>query len=417
MTLTTKGKLMAKDRNSGEPARFRRAGRIADIEISLIVRISESASALRAAGRDVVSLGTGEPDFPTPEHVVSAAHAAAQAGETRYPPTRGTDRLRQAIAGLEGVAPEEVIVSTGAKQALSNLMLASLNPGDEVICPAPFWTSYRDIVHLAGGELVEVICPAGQGFKIRPEQLARAITPATRWLLLNSPANPSGAVYSKDELAALGEVLRDNPHVWIASDEIYRHIAYTDCPSLRAALPDLADRMVTINGVSKAYAMTGWRIGWAVGPAAAIDAMAAVQGQTTSGASSVSQAAALAALTGPQDLLAVRRDAFRARRDLVVEALSADPLLECTRPEGAFYVFASCKGALGLRRPSGGTIRDDADFCRHVLEAEGLALVPGRAFAMPGYFRLSYAYSQAELIDGLARLSRATAALGRQAES
>ncbi len=406
-----KGSQMAEDQHPEAQARFRRAGRIADIEISEIVRISEAASALRAAGRDVLSLGTGEPDFPTPDHVIAAAHAAALAGETRYPPTKGTAGLRRAIAGLAGVTPDEVIVSTGAKQVLSNLMLASLNAGDEVICPTPCWTSYRDIIRFAGGRVVEVACPAAQGFKITPAQLADAITPATRWLLLNSPSNPSGAVYSAAELGALGDVLRDHRHVWIASDEIYQHVAYTDCSSLRAVLPDLADRTIVINGVSKAYAMTGWRIGWAIGPAAAIDAMGAVQGQSTSGASSISQAAALAALTGPQELLAVRRDAFRARRDLVVAAIRADPLLDCTAPEGAFYVFASCKGALGLRSPSGELIGDDADFCRHVLETQGLALVPGRAFSMPGYFRLSYAYSETELRDGLARLSRATSAL------
>ncbi len=411
-----KGELqMTAAHHPGTPKRdhavFRRASRISQIEISEIVQISEAAGALRAAGHDVLSLGTGEPDFPTPDHVIAAAHDAALAGETKYTPTKGTVKVRKAIAELAGIGVDEVIVSTGAKQVLSNLMLASLNPGDEVICPAPYWTSYRDIVAFAGGCVVEVPCPATQGFKITPEQLDKAITPSTRWLLINSPSNPSGAVYSAEELQALGDVLNAHPHVWIASDEIYQHIAYVACPSVRDVLPDLADRTVIINGVSKAFAMTGWRIGWAVGPAAVVNAMTAVQGQSTSGASSISQAAALAALTGTQDLLATRRDAFQKRRDLVVSAIADNPLLGCASPDGAFYAFASCEAALGLETPSGTVIDDDAVFCRYVLETQGLALVPGRAFSMPGYFRLSYAYSEAELNDGLARLGRATANL------
>ncbi|WP_340148729.1 pyridoxal phosphate-dependent aminotransferase [uncultured Sneathiella sp.] len=390
---------------------FRRADRIANIEVSEIVQISESAAAMAAAGQDIISLGTGEPDFPTPDHVCAAATAAMKAGQTRYTPTVGTADLRLAIAAKAGVKPQNVIVSTGAKQVLSNLFLASLNPGDEVISPAPFWTSYRDIVKFSGGRLVEVPCPSEQGFKITPQQLEAAITPATRWLLLNTPSNPSGALYSHGELKALAEVLRAHPNVWIASDEIYEHISYAPFTSVRAVMPDLVDRIVIINGVSKAYSMTGWRIGWAIGPESVIKAMSAVQGQSTSGACSISQAAAVAALTGDQALITSRRAAFEARRDYVVQSINDNPLLDCILPEGAFYLFISCEKTLGKMTPDGTRITDDMAFCAYVLKSAGLALIPGRAFSMPDYFRLSYAYSDAELSNGLSRLRSATDAL------
>ena len=390
---------------------FARAKRIASISMSEIVQISEAAARMKAEGKDILSLATGEPDFPTPAHVCEAATAAMAAGQTRYPPTAGTAALRDAVARRAQAGRANVIISTGAKQVLANLFLASLDAGDEVICPTPYWTSYRDIVGLAGGKVVEIRCGGDQGFKLTPEQLEAAITPRTRWLLLNSPSNPSGAMYSRDQLEALGAVLRRHPQVWLASDEIYQHIAYAPFTSVLTALPDLRDRTVVINGVSKAYAMTGWRIGWAIGPEAAIEAMQDVQGQSTSGACSISQAAALAALTGDQQLLNDRAAIFRERRDLVVDAINDDPRLACARPDGAFYVFASCDGALGRAAPDGRTLTDDGEFCRHVLETEGLALVPGSAFSMPGHFRLSYAYSDAELADGLARLRRATGRL------
>ena len=383
---------------SGE---FRRADRISNIKMSEIVQISEAAAELRARGEDVLSLATGEPDFPTPDHVITAAHEAALAGETGYPPTRGTTKLRETVAKRANADPEEVIISTGAKQVLANLMLATLNPGDEVVCPTPYWTSYRDIIGMAGGQVVEVTCPATQGFKMTPQQFEAAITPATRWLLLNSPSNPSGAVYSASELKALGEVLERHPHVWLASDEIYRYISYSDCPSVRDVLPSLKERTIVIDGVSKAFSMTGWRIGWGIAPIALTRAMIAVQGQITSGACSISQAAAVAALTGDQEFLNVRRDAFKARRDFVIDKISAIPLLECAAPDGAFYAFVSCEAAIGCRTPDGDVISDDADFCRYVLSSQRLAIVPGRAFSVPGFFRLSYAYADAQLQDGL----------------
>lgn len=393
---------------------FRRAARIAGLGLSEIVQISEAARRLKADGRDVITLGTGEPDFPTPDHVIEAAHAAMRRGDTRYPPTAGTAALRRAIAERAAgpdCAPEQTVVSTGAKQVLSNAFMASLDDGDEVIVPTPYWTSYADMIAVSGGRMIEVPCGAGDGFKIAPDRLSAAITPKTRWLLLNTPSNPSGAMYSAAELHGLADVLRAHPHVWIASDEIYEHIAYRPFTSFRDAAPDLAGRMLIVNGVSKAYSMTGWRIGWGIGPADLIKAMIAVQGQSTSGACSISQAAALAALAGPQDLVAERAAAFRARRDLVVAKLNATPFLDCPTPDGAFYAFPSCAGVIGRQAPDGAVIDDDARFCRFVLETEGLAAVPGRAFGAPGHFRISYAYSDAELTDGCDRIARACAAL------
>lgn len=376
---------------------FRRAQRLTGLDLSEIVRISERAARLRAEGRDVVTLSTGEPDFPTPDFVIDAALAAARGGQTRYPPTAGNADLRAAIAEDHGRQMAEVIVSTGAKQVLANALLATLDPGDEVIMPTPFWTSYADMVRIAGGIDVQVACPMADGFKLSPAALEAAITPRTRWLMLNSPSNPSGAVYSASEIAALAEVLERHPQVWIISDEIYAHLSYVRFASFTAVAPQLAHRTLIVNGVSKAWAMTGWRIGWGVGPAPLIKAMTAVQGQSTSGACTVSQAAALAALTGDRALLDDRRAAFRDRRDRVVAALNAMPGLSCLEPDGAFYAFPSCSALLGDGR-------SDGDFCAALLEQAGVAVVPGRAFGLPGHFRLSFAYSDAELDDGLARI-------------
>ncbi|KUJ76264.1 aspartate aminotransferase [Ruegeria marisrubri] len=379
---------------------FRRAGRLDGIELSEIVQISERAAQLRAQGVDVIALSTGEPDFPTPPHVVEAAHKAALDGQTRYPATAGTPALRSAIAEQAGVESAQVIVSTGAKQVLVGAFLATLDPGDQVITTAPFWTSYADMVKLAGGVPIVLNCPRKQGFKLTPEQLEAAITPRTRWLLLNTPSNPTGAVYTEAELRALGAVLERHRQVWVISDEIYQHLAYAPFTPFTQAVPTLADRTLTVNGVSKAYSMTGWRIGWGIGPAPLIKAMAAVQGQITSGACSIAQAAALAALTGPQDLLAERRAAMRARRDLVVAGLNAAGLA-CPVPDGAFYVFPQTPQAM----PS------DPAFCRHLLDHAGVAVVPGRAFGMPGHFRLSFAYDTDSLTQGLRRIADATAKL------
>ncbi|SHM03181.1 aspartate aminotransferase [Paracoccus solventivorans] len=381
---------------------FIRAPRIANLEISEIVQLTEKAAVLKSQGHDIIALSTGEPDFPTPPHVIEAAHRAALAGKTRYPATLGTAELRAAIAAVNGVSPAEVIVSTGAKQVLANAMLASLADDDEVIIPAPYWTSYSDIVALAGGRPVVLPCPMTRGFKLTPEALEAAITPRTRWLMLNSPSNPSGAIYSAAEIRALAEVLARHEQVWVLSDEIYEHLSYVPFTRFRDAAPELADRTLVVNGVSKAYSMTGWRIGWGVGPAALIKAMGAVQGQITSGASSISQAAALAALTGDQSLLETRRAAMRARRDHVVAGLNAMPGVVCPEPKGAFYAFPDLSRAIAA-----GGFESDAAICAWLLDQAGVAIVPGRAFGLPGHARLSFAYAERDLEEGLSRIHAA----------
>ncbi len=383
---------------------FQRADRLNGIELSEIVQISEAAARLRTEGRDIVALSTGEPDLPTPPHVVEAAHAAAQEGRTKYPPTAGVPDLRTEIARQAGVEMAQVIVSTGAKQVIANAMLASLNPGDEVIMPAPYWTSYSDIVRMAGGMPVVLPCPMEQGFKLQPDQLEAAITPRTRWLMLNTPSNPSGAIYTQDEITALTAVLARHPHVWVLADEIYQHLSFVPFVSVADAAPGLAERMLIVNGVAKAWSMTGWRIGWGIGPAELIKAMVAVQGQVTSGACSISQWASLAAITCDPSLLAERCDLFALRRDLVAAGLNAVPGLRCDAPDGAFYAFPSCAELLA---DNGGPFKNDADFCAWVLEDAGVAVVPGRAFGLPGHFRLSFAYAQDTIAAGLERLKSA----------
>lgn len=396
---------------------FRRSARTASLQVSEIVRISEAANALKESGRDVLSFGTGEPDFPTPEHVVEAAHDAAKNGQTRYPPTQGVNVLREAIVedwkNTTGVVaePSQVIVSNGAKQVISNAFLASIDPGDEVLVPTPYWTSYSDIIATCQGVLKPLQTHAKDQFCLQPETLAQAITEKSRWLMLNSPGNPSGALYPRKSLRELADVLREHPQVMILADEIYQHISYDDFTSFRSIAPELADRTLIVNGVSKAYSMTGWRIGWGIGPSEMISAMTAVQGQATSGASSISQAAAVAALQGPQDLLASRLADFRERRDFVVDQLNATALLHCEPPGGAFYVLPTCSEVIGKRTAAGQDIGSDADFCKYLLNDYGVALVPGRAFGAPGHFRVSYAYSRAELTEGCARISKAVAAL------
>jgi len=391
---------------------LRRAARIASVELSEILQISEAAAAMKKAGHDVISLGTGEPDFPTPPAVIDAAYRAAKDGETTYTATVGTLALRQAIAAdcerANGYKPEvgEIIVCTGAKQVIFDALFATLEPGDEVILGAPYWTSYPDIVGVCGGKPVVVATTAESGFAITPDQLRAAITPKTRWLLLNSPGNPSGAVYSAAQLRALAEVLLDFPHVGVIADEIYQHICYVPFTSFRVVAPDLANRTLIVNGVSKSYAMTGWRIGWGIAPRRLIDAMVAVQGQITSGASSVSQAAALAALTGDQQMLAERNDDFRARRDMVRDALNQTGMIRSGSADGAFYLFPDCTATFGKTAPDGTRIEKDADFCQALLKSEGVALVPGRAFGVPGHFRLSYAYSRASLTEACKRIAR-----------
>jgi aspartate aminotransferase len=400
-------------------AGFRPASRIASIGVSKILQIGARAGALKKQGLPVIILGAGEPDFDTPDTIKAAAKAAIDRGETKYTALDGTPELKAAIAAKfareNGVdyALDEITVATGAKQILFNAFMASLNPGDEVIIPTPYWTSYSDIVELCGGVPVLIPCTAEAGFRLKGEQLQRAISPKTRWVLLNSPSNPSGAAYSEADYRPLLEVLLTQRHVWLMVDDMYEHIVYDGFRFVTPAAlePKLKPRTLTINGVSKAYAMTGWRIGYAGGPKALIKAMAVIQSQATSCPSSVSQAAAVEALNGPQDFLAPRQESFKRRRDLVVAALNAIDGLECRVPEGAFYTFASCAGLMGRISPKGKRIATDSDFTDYLLEEAHVAVVPGSAFGLSPYFRISYATSEAELQEALTRIAAACAAL------
>lgn len=379
---------------------------MAGIEISQIVQISERAGQMRAAGESVIALSTGEPDLPTPDPVIAAAHAAARNGQTRYTPTAGTAALRKAVGERAGVGPEQVVISTGAKQVLANAMLATLDAGDEVIIPTPYWTSYSDIVAMAGGVPITLPCSMADGFKLQPGRLAAAIKPRTRWLMLNSPCNPSAAIYAADEIAALARVLEAHPHVWVLSDEIYQHLSYRPFVSFADAAPQLTGRTLIVNGVSKAWSMTGWRIGWGIGPAPLIKAMTAVQGQVTSGTSSIGQAAALEAVTGNTAFLDDRRSIFAARRAMVVDVLNAIPGITCPEPEGTFYVFPNIEGLMAA-----GGFATCGEACAWLLETAKVALVPGAAFGLPGHARLSFAYSEGDLTEGLKRIAAAVARL------
>lgn len=391
------------------------AARLRDAAPSATVEMARIARELRAAGREVTDLAEGESDFDTPAHVVDAAHAAALRGETRYTDVAGIPPLREAAAaffrndhGLD-VAARQVIVATGAKQLVFNAMMATLDPGDEVVIPTPGWVSYAGIVRLCGGVPVALPCPAAAGFRPDPAALAAAIGPRTRWLILNSPGNPSGVVLSAAELAALAAVLRRHPQVAALCDDIYATIRYTGAPffTLAQVAPDLADRVLTVNGLSKSHAMTGWRIGYAAGPDGLIAAMVKLQGQQTTHAASVCQAAALAALTGPQAFLADRLAAYRRRRDLAAGLLAGVGGLRVGLPEGAFYLFADCTGCLGRRTPDGRMIATDADLCAWLLAASGVALVPGSAFGAPGHLRLCFARADATVQRGCTLLAEA----------
>ena len=395
------------------PIPFRPARRLDGIGVSEILKIGARAAQLRRGGRPVIVLGAGEPDFDTADHIKGAAERAIRAGETKYTALDGTRALKAAIirkfARENGLAyrAEEITVGAGAKQVIHNAFLATLDPGDEVVLAAPYWTSYADMVRIAGGRPVDAVCAEADGFRLRAEALERAITPRTRWLLLNSPSNPTGAAYSEADLRPILDVLLRHPQVWLLSDEIYEHLVYDGfhVVSAAAAEPRLKDRMLTVNGVSKAYAMTGWRLGYGGGPQPLIAAMAAVQSQSTTNPSSISQAAALEALDGPQDLLAERRDAFQRRRDLVVKALNKISGVQCRLPEGAFYTYANCGGLIGRRTPTGVAITDDAAFCRHLLETQDVAVVPGRCFGLSPYFRISYAASEEDLREACRRIA------------
>ncbi|MER8746057.1 pyridoxal phosphate-dependent aminotransferase [Mesorhizobium sp. M1004] len=407
-----------------DEAGFVPASRISSIGVSQILKIGARAQAMKRAGAPVIILGAGEPDFDTPDNVKQAACRAIERGDTKYTALDGTPELKQAIRqkfqrenGLD-YAADEITVATGAKQVLFNAMMATLDAGDEVIIPTPAWTSYLDIVAIAEGKSVCVPCSAQAGFKLNANQLEAAITPRTKWLILNSPSNPSGAAYSEADYRPLIEVLLRHPNVRLLVDDMYEHIVYDDFRFATpvALEPRLKARTLTVNGVSKAYAMTGWRIGYACGSRELIKAMAVVQSQSTSCPSSVSQAAAVEALSGPQDFLKARTESFRERRDLVVTGLNAIEGIDCRVPEGAFYTFAGCAGLIGKMTPAGKPIETDTDFCDHLLEDAHVAVVPGAAFGLSPFFRISYATSEAELREAIRRISAACACLGGRAD-
>ncbi len=389
------------------------------VKPSATMAITSKAREMKAAGFDVIGLGAGEPDFDTPDNIKEAAIAAIRRGETKYTAVDGTPELKAAISekfrrqnDLD-YKPGEITVGTGGKQVIYNALVATLDPGDEVIIPAPFWVSYPDMVLLAGGQPVAVPCPHNNRFKLNPEDLEAAITPKTKWIILNSPSNPTGSAYGHDEMKALTDVLLRHEQVHVLSDDIYEHLVYDGFRFVTPAEvePLLKDRTLTMNGVSKAYSMTGWRIGFAGGPAALIKAMSKVQSQSTSNPSSVSQAAAVEALNGPQDFIAANNELFKSRRDLVLAGVNRCPGLQAHTPEGAFYLYASCAGTIGKKTPGGQTINSDGDFVTYLLEGEGVAAVQGEAFGLSPYFRISYATSTAALEEACARMKRACEAL------
>ncbi|PKU23953.1 pyridoxal phosphate-dependent aminotransferase [Telmatospirillum siberiense] len=395
------------------------ADRLSLIKPSPTIAVTQKAAELKAQGRDVIGLGAGEPDFDTPDNIKTAAKAALDRGETKYTAVAGTLALRKAICakfkrenGLD-YAPEQITVGCGGKQVIYNALVATINPGDEVIIPAPYWVSYPDITLLAEGKVVPVACPEETGFKLRAADLEAAITPKTKWLILNSPGNPTGAAYTRAELKALTDVLVRHPHVWVMTDDIYEHIVYDGFEFFTPAQvePTLFDRTLTINGLSKAYAMTGWRVGYAGGPKALISAMNMIQSQSSTHTSSISQAAGVEALNGTQDFIPKNIATFKARRDLVVKMLNEAQGISCKTPEGAFYVYPSCAGTIGKKTPDGKVINSDGDFVTALLEGEGVAVVQGAAFGLSPYFRISYATSTEALTEACKRIQRFCASL------
>ena len=393
--------------------------RLSRIKLSPSTMAAQKVRDLRAAGRDIIGLTIGEPDFNTPEHVKRAVVAALERNETRYPPINGIPQLREAVRrkfirdnGLD-YPIDQIMVGTGSKQILFNALQATVSAGDEVIIPAPYWISYLDMTLVADGTPVVVDCGMEHGFKITPQQLDAAITPRTKWLMLNSPGNPSGAVYSRAELLALAEVLRRHPQVWILSDDIYEHLRFdgVEFCTMAQIAPDLAERTLTVNGVSKAYAMTGFRLGFAAGPRELINAMVKMQSQSTAGVNSLSQWAAVEALNGPQEFLAERAAAFQERRDRMLEILNAVPGLTCDKPQGAFYLFPRCAGLLGRRTPGGQVLEKEQDIVLYLLEHAGVAVVQGAAYGLSPHLRISIAASLDNVVEAGRRIARAVADL------
>jgi aspartate aminotransferase len=395
------------------------ASSLSRVQPSATIAVTDKARQLRAAGRDVIGLGAGEPDFDTPENIKQAGIDAIARGETKYTAVTGIDELKQAICAKferdNGLSyePAQCFVAPGGKPVIYDAMMATLNPGDEVIIPAPYWVSYPDIVNLAGGNPVSIETRAEDGFKLQPEDLEAAITDKTKWFIFNSPSNPSGAAYTAAELKKLTDVLVKYPHVWILTDDMYEHLTYDNFVFATPAQvePALYDRTLTMNGVSKAYCMTGWRIGYCAGPLELIEAMTKIQSQSTSNPTSISQWAAVEALNGPQDFIAENNQAFKRRRDLVVELLNKADGIDCITPEGAFYVYPSCAGAIGKSTPDGKVIESDEDFATQLLESEGVAVVHGAAFGLSPFFRISYATADETLVEACARIEKFCASL------
>ncbi|HMN51104.1 MAG: pyridoxal phosphate-dependent aminotransferase [Xanthobacteraceae bacterium] len=384
------------------------------IKPSPTIGISNVAREMKAAGKDVIALSAGEPDFDTPQHIKDAAIAAIQRGETKYTAVDGIPELKAAICrkferdnGLK-YKPSQVSVGTGGKQVLFNALVATINPGDEVIIPAPYWVSYPDIVQFCGGKPVPLPTKAEHGFKVQAADLERLITPKTKWFIFNSPSNPSGAAYSHDDLKKVTDVLKKHPHVWVLTDDMYEKLVYDGFKFATPAQvePSLYDRTLTLNGVSKAYCMTGWRIGYAAGPEQLIKAMGTLQSQSTTNPSAISQWAAVAALDGPQDFIEKHNVSFKSRRDLIVSMLNQAKGIQCPTPEGAFYVYPSCAGTLGMTAPSGKKLENDEDFAKELLASEGVAVVHGAAFGSSPAFRISYATSEKELEEAGRRIQR-----------
>ncbi len=395
------------------------ASSLSRVQPSATIAVSDKARQLRAAGRDVIGLGAGEPDFDTPDNIKQAAIDAIQRGETKYTAVTGIDELKKAICDKLKrdndlhYEPAQCFVAPGGKPVIYDAMMATLNPGDEVIIPAPYWVSYPDIVNLAGGTPISVETRVEDGFKLQPEDLEAAITDKTKWFIFNSPSNPSGAAYSAAELKKLTDVLVKYPHVWVLTDDMYEHLTYDDFVFATPAQvePALYDRTLTMNGVSKAYCMTGWRIGYCAGPLALIKAMTKIQSQSTSNPTSISQWAAVEALNGPQDFIAENNRAFKRRRDMVVDLLNQADGISCIKPEGAFYVYPSCAGCIGKTAPNGTVIDSDEAFATQLLEAEGVAVVHGAAFGLSPFFRISYATSDENLSEACQRIARFCASL------